>query len=329
MENTDKRPPPRGSVIVPRLEWLSAIARDTSLPCMAARLAIIMIAYINGKTGIAWPSQDTLAKHTGASVDTVRRSLNALVNAGHLVRLAAGGPGRSAQYRLAIEASGPSKSATKQNGHPCKTAAGILAKLPLASLQDCHPNSLDTNSNEENSSISSEDEKSEVARRDNLFEEQPKTKIVQGEVIASDRVEKTERAAPTRGPANHDGEGDAFEQFWKAYPRREAKGTAAKAFRSAIKAGADPGAIISGARRYADQRTVAEPDPVTRQRFTKMPATWLRATCWEDEAPAPAGGVLIDGLTGEAIIEPARPTAKPVAFDPFAFGAQYAETMGA
>ena len=43
---------------------------------------------------------------------------------------------------------------------------------------------------------------------------------------------------------------DAFARFWAVYPRRAAKGAARKALAKAIKAGADPEAIIEGARRY-------------------------------------------------------------------------------
>lgn len=38
--------------------WLDQIADDAGLPPVAARVAIVLRRYFNGKTGAAWPSQD-------------------------------------------------------------------------------------------------------------------------------------------------------------------------------------------------------------------------------------------------------------------------------
>ncbi len=66
-------------------------------------------------------------------------------------------------------------------------------------------------------------------------------------------------------------DGGSFEGFWSVYPRKIAKGSARKAYRSALRrASADE--ILAGAKRY-------KPDP----QFTKHPATWLNADCWLDE----------------------------------------------
>lgn len=48
---------------------------------------------------------------------------------------------------------------------------------------------------------------------------------------------------------------------------------------------ADPGEIIRGSMRYAAEREGQE------ARFTKHPATWLRAECWADD-PAPPSNVV-------------------------------------
>jgi hypothetical protein len=69
-----------------------------------------------------------------------------------------------------------------------------------------------------------------------------------------------------------------FVRFWKAYPRKEAKGDAEKAFTPACKI-ADPDTIIA--------KCLAFQWPEDR-RFIPLPATWLRARRWEDELPAAA-----------------------------------------
>lgn len=89
-----------------------------------------------------------------------------------------------------------------------------------------------------------------------------------------------------------------FEEFWKAYPRKVAKGAAVKAWNRAIKDHADPQIIIAAAEFYALERKMQDPT------FTKHPATWLNAACWQDEPdpayvpPAGAGGFEIPRTNG-------------------------------
>jgi hypothetical protein len=77
----------------------------------------------------------------------------------------------------------------------------------------------------------------------------------------------------------------AFEGFYGAYPRKVAKDAARKAYDKAVERGATPAALLSGAQRYAAERKGENP------KYTKHPATWLNAGCWEDE---PTGAPVID-----------------------------------
>ncbi|WP_454044394.1 hypothetical protein [Cellulosimicrobium sp. Marseille-Q8652] len=73
----------------------------------------------------------------------------------------------------------------------------------------------------------------------------------------------------------------SFDTFWAAYPRKEAKRNAEKAYLGALKrTGGDATPIILGARRYAA-------DPNREQAFTALPATWLNGDRWGDD-PLPA-----------------------------------------
>ncbi|GAB3754813.1 hypothetical protein GCM10027591_03740 [Zhihengliuella somnathii] len=68
-----------------------------------------------------------------------------------------------------------------------------------------------------------------------------------------------------------------FTDFWNTYPRRVAKGAALKAWEKATaNGGVDPAVIVQGAQRYAN-------DPNREPAYTKHPATWLNAQCWEDD----------------------------------------------
>ncbi|PDT82914.1 DUF1376 domain-containing protein [Sinorhizobium sp. BJ1] len=66
------------------------------------------------------------------------------------------------------------------------------------------------------------------------------------------------------------------EVFWRAYPKKAAKGAALRAYRAARKkAGADE--IMSAVHRYADERRNED------ARYTKAPASWLNGECWSDQ----------------------------------------------
>lgn len=66
-----------------------------------------------------------------------------------------------------------------------------------------------------------------------------------------------------------------FSEFWKAYPRKKDKGSAIKAFRSALKR-TTPDVIMKGVEAYKN-------DPQRKPEYTKFPATWLNADAWDNE----------------------------------------------
>jgi hypothetical protein len=58
-----------------------------------------------------------------------------------------------------------------------------------------------------------------------------------------------------------------------------------KEYRAALARGVDSDHITAGAKRYADERR-GEP-----AKFTKLPATWLRKGCYDDQPdPEPPPG---------------------------------------
>lgn len=78
---------------------------------------------------------------------------------------------------------------------------------------------------------------------------------------------------------------EAFERFWKVYPKKAGKPSALKAWQKQIKAGCDPEEIISGAERYARS------DAVVRG-FAKHPQGWLNDQRWNDADLPSAQGAL-------------------------------------
>lgn len=72
-----------------------------------------------------------------------------------------------------------------------------------------------------------------------------------------------------------------FDEFWTVYPRKEEKKKAKELFEKIVKAKkagqrVRAETIIAAAREYRDLKS-------RKPEFTKMPGTWLRAGCWDDE----------------------------------------------
>lgn len=82
-----------------------------------------------------------------------------------------------------------------------------------------------------------------------------------------------------------------FDDFWRAYPRRVAKGAARKAFDKAIKK-TDIETILKAVEAYK----VCKPD----YQDWAHPSTWLNQERWEDEWDMP------DNAVDEEILRQAR-----------------------
>ena len=87
-------------------------------------------------------------------------------------------------------------------------------------------------------------------------------------------------------PSAPKGEAPGFDEFWSVYPRHESKPRAEKAWKAALKRGADPRAVIDGARSHAEGHAVRGTEP----NFIPHPATWLNNDKWNDPPPKPLTG---------------------------------------
>lgn len=107
----------------------------------------------------------------------------------------------------------------------------------------------------------------------------------------------------TPSPRGGDGAPAGFAEFWLAYPRKAGKAAAVKAYERALKNGTAPEQILTGAQAYAADgvRQRAEPQ------YTKHPATWLNAGCWDDE-PLPMGTSERPPAPEPAYYRPLRPS---------------------
>ncbi|MEV0726032.1 hypothetical protein AB0I37_25040 [Micromonospora purpureochromogenes] len=88
-------------------------------------------------------------------------------------------------------------------------------------------------------------------------------------------VKSTASAAKPRGVSDDD---PSFASFWDAYPRKDDKGHARKAWGNALKR-ATAEQVIAGAQQFA--ATCARTN--TERRFIPLPTTWLNGERWSDQ----------------------------------------------
>lgn len=95
-------------------------------------------------------------------------------------------------------------------------------------------------------------------------------------------------AAPRTPPATRTRKTDDpdFDAFYAAYPRHEDKPDAVKAWKAALRRGADPQRLIQAAAAYA--HAIARAGKSTE--YTKLPATWLNKGSYDNEPALAATG---------------------------------------
>jgi hypothetical protein len=111
---------------------------------------------------------------------------------------------------------------------------------------------------------------------------EPQNETVDNETVVRDEktpgqqvIDVPVSAPHSRASAESEDPSEGFDEFWKLYPRRVAKGQAVKAWKTATKTTA-PTVILDAAAHYRDDPNLPE------KRFIPYPATWLNGQCWED-----------------------------------------------
>ena len=103
-----------------------------------------------------------------------------------------------------------------------------------------------------------------------------KSGAVRGEIQSTSGV-KPISPEPNKEPNNNlTVQSEQFDEFWKQYPRREAKKPAFKAFKSALSRASFED-IMAGVIAYRQSDRV-------KRGYIKLPASWLNEDLWEDAA---------------------------------------------
>jgi hypothetical protein len=93
-------------------------------------------------------------------------------------------------------------------------------------------------------------------------------------VSVSESVSKEQTATPS-----------GFAEFWLTYPKKVGKPAAEKAYKKAVKDGADPSQLVLVAGRFAKRMTDTDP------KFICHPTTWLNQARYNDEPEPEAAPV--------------------------------------
>ena len=72
-----------------RNAWVRAVCGDETITGTSNHVAHLVNYFVNSKSGLCCPAQDTLARTGGISVSTVKRSLTTLEQAGYIHRVKA------------------------------------------------------------------------------------------------------------------------------------------------------------------------------------------------------------------------------------------------
>lgn len=256
--------------------WQRQVTRDSSLSAETRLVGIVISHHVNGQTGLAWPSQPTLAALSGSHNRTVQRATTALLNAGHLAVDVNRGRNRTNHYRLILKNAADEASTFAADNTAVVSSFDADNTTPAPRLDS---NKHDTSAVfiPENTAASTENTAASTLKHDTSAVQT--TYELQNELKREG--ERATKSAPHGALVVVSGgglvrqEADDFSVFWSLCPKQEGERFARVAWDSALKR-AKPQAIIDGMRRYSVSRRGKE------HRFHKRPDRWLEGDHWND-----------------------------------------------
>jgi Helix-turn-helix domain len=254
-DSSDTTVSPQRAFAREKFIWLGQVRADPELTPLAFLVAYTLANLVNEQKGCAWPSIAHLASECRVTARGVQKVIRRLVERGHLVVDAAIGRGRTNRYRWRLwPGEAPDQPASCPGRSKESQAAPAKGRTAVHSF--------------EVEKVNHGSEKGEQRFQKRRTTVHP---TLFNESIYDFSYRCSAKRAPPSVPFG-------FEDFWRAYPKKVARGDALRSFARAIQY-APAAEIIRGAIGYAAERQ--EKDP----RFTKHPATWLNKGCWSDEGP--------------------------------------------
>lgn len=264
-----------------KFAWLEQVAADRELSTIVAlRVAILISKHWNKAKGYAFPSLELLSAETNMSIRNVRRGLEALADRGHLDRRSGHGRRPNGQRfsrnrftPILRQVADPAATAHDPGTDP-ETGQGLSSFEGPKPDKGCPLSEFQTGQ-----VLSLKPDEGCPPKPDKGCPPEPVELNLKNEPESLSLS-----ASPNDRPSGQRETDRLFDEFWSQYPLRRAKKKARAAFEKALKEGASPHEIVSGAMRYAAERDGQDPQ------FTKHPTTWLNGACWEDEPAPPSNG---------------------------------------
>lgn len=268
-----------------KFRWLNQIARDPSVSDATFRLAFLLSNFFSREDGTAWPSQETLARLLGKSIRAVRTASDALAVFGYLAIEVSRGRGRSNRYRPIL------KNRLETSGFECGKAEEDFRFSDQKTGSPAHEKRK--NSDKKTGRILPTNSINRTYERTySLRESDHRNEFSDNKMPA-----KKEGLSKVSHLAKQKQIEAGFAEFWSVWPRKVARADAERAYGRAVKAGADPAAVLEGARRYAAEVVGRE------EKFIAHASTWLNGRRWLDP-PTRAAGTVIDEM-GNPVALPA------------------------
>lgn len=219
--------------------WL---IRDPSISTNVKMMFLVLSSY-SGRTGVSFPSQETIASLMGVSVPTVKRTLAEMRALGLVeVVVAKTATGRRNHYRLLIDSLGGGRL----THDPIQEGVGSPVIPRVGS-----PGTQEEESLEEELLV--------------------RPAVVQGKSAQSTEGRRLEREADP-----------VFMEFYRTYPRREAVADCYKAWKQ-INGAANSDCIMAGLKAQLSTLTAKTKPDKDGKIYCPLPASWLRNERWDDE----------------------------------------------
>ncbi|MBE2211195.1 MAG: helix-turn-helix domain-containing protein [Xanthomonadaceae bacterium] len=260
---------PGENSLLARWNLLGAATRDPRLS--RGDLAVLhSIAGRIGDDGTAWPGFGRLAADTGLHRSTVERCIDRLEESGYLTR-ESGGIGKSNRYRLTSRTDATGTSSTDATTTSSAGATGC-------------------------SDATSRTDATGVVAPTRLGVVAPMRPELDPLNLSNELVQIDLSSDPEKSPFD-----DRFLEFWKAYPRKDAKQAAEKVWKRK-KLSKVAGKIIADVLAR-----VADAGQWTEIKFTPYATTYLNQERWNDEwSPAKQAGAIERDPRSEAELEQAN-----------------------
>lgn len=230
-----------------RLEWLKRTL-SADVPDRAKTLAsALAVKWANDQSGQCNPSLREICAFLGWNKDKARRAIADLIEGGLLERAVGKGRGRKSGYMF----SGPSNVVPLSSSRPVAKVAESPRAEPEKRSQICNPTDADKGG-------------TSAAKRSQIC-----TPLYKDEHT----LEHTESQT---GCADDD-VSEAFDQFWKTYPKPRNLEKSKRLFFEAVTSGADPEWIISSAKKVSE--TIGK----DRLYFARSDM-WLEERRWTEHA---------------------------------------------